>query len=969
MSGYILSIPVKAQSSELNTFPAPTFNSEQQELVIPESNTANYYVTQVAADGTKTTWPDQTKKTVIPAGSYTSSKDSLPNSGSLIVHAEPLDSTQEISGAEEWQFNYPETIASVSAPEPTINTAGRLLKIPALHGLRYYIYEGDPDSPEARLITYPGTDPSFSKTAYYGFTEGLPLGVPLTVVVKSVMHDKSLSGATKWKFTIPERVKVTLSETNKNIPTFHHERLVLTIPSQTGIHFHVFVGEGENKKEIFLPGFTPDSSPAFDYAVAGTYSVNEGLRYGEKITVVPESYAPNVYDVQAPEKFEFFPRNRSQGDLTFGDEFNSSALNENWTVKSSNWDGISNAYTPFTQISNSWYTGSAQEISHDAEGADGGVLKLTTRRHCLDETKQEQPNDANAQEAPCPQGLRTVYTSTTISSPYLYQAPVVVETRVRPSAERHLGGLFSLFLHNDQGFCSQNNQKADIAEFDVMELYTSPTRTYDDRSTHISCDLERNPLYNTTAHNVKKDLAGQWHTLKFTFDGENVRYFIDNQPMSIRVANRNSAHVGKYAATHETYGMTKEEFHKATNEHPYRITISADMYGKNITWNPPMPETEVFKTRVDLVDWVRVRPMTDIEISNSKAEAKLEYGITQETTKTDSKDLTAPAPPIETSESVAPVSPSPETTTPPSPAVTVPPTTSDSSSEITSAENNTSENTKAANAKDPTINNVPLNCRTTLSNLTFGQTKWNVQKIGSGWSSPGISKVFNLGNFDGTGCSDTALIDSKGTLWLYPSNTDSTFGSRRKIGTGWQGMTRVFGGFDFDGDNLYDIISTDAAGTLYLYRGNGKGGFLQRKVIGSGWKNVSHMSISQYGYNQKPVISGVVTDRLTIWPTNGKGTFLTPVRYGLGWSSMKQIQITSDVSGDGVSDLWAITKSGELVLYKATNPKGTGFSSQKLGTGWGNIKYFIPQDSSGRVIRVIFPDGLLRQYTLLQFQP
>lgn len=67
--------------------------------------------------------------------------------------------------------------------------------------------------------------------------------------------------------------------------------------------------------------------------------------------------------------------------------------------------------------------------------------------------------------------------------------------------------------------------------------------------------------------------------------------------------------------------------------------------------------------------------------------------------------------------------------------------------------------------------------------------------------------------------------------------------------------------------------------------------------------------------------------------------------------------MTTDVTGDGIPDMWVVLKNGELRLYAPKDGRGTAFYIyNKLSTGWGSVINFLPT-ANPKVIRAVFPDG------------
>lgn len=106
-------------------------------------------------------------------------------------------------------------------------------------------------------------------------------------------------------------------------------------------------------------------------------------------------------------------------------------------------------------------------------------------------------------------------------------------------------------------------------------------------------------------------------------------------------------------------------------------------------------------------------------------------------------------------------------------------------------------------------------------------------KIGNGWAM--MDFVFHAGDFTGDTRGDIIARQPNGTLWLYPTHGDWTWGTPRQIGWGWHALTSVFSPGDFDGNGTSDVMARAGDGSLILYRGNGRGGWGAVSVVGAGW--------------------------------------------------------------------------------------------------------------------------------------
>ncbi|MCB5168470.1 VCBS repeat-containing protein [Streptomyces bambusae] len=164
------------------------------------------------------------------------------------------------------------------------------------------------------------------------------------------------------------------------------------------------------------------------------------------------------------------------------------------------------------------------------------------------------------------------------------------------------------------------------------------------------------------------------------------------------------------------------------------------------------------------------------------------------------------------------------------------------------------------------------------------------KEIGKGWQI--YRKVISPGDLAGGKAADLLAVDKAGVLWLYTAYADGKVTARVKVGAGWGAMTEIAGQGDLTGDGRADIVARDSAGVLWLYPGTGnyKAPFGARKKVGAGWN----------GYNR--------------------------------------ILSIGDLDSDGVSDLVARTKGGDVYRYSGTGKAAAPFKKPaKIGFGFKNL--------------------------------
>jgi myo-inositol-hexaphosphate 3-phosphohydrolase len=97
-------------------------------------------------------------------------------------------------------------------------------------------------------------------------------------------------------------------------------------------------------------------------------------------------------------------------------------------------------------------------------------------------------------------------------------------------------------------------------------------------------------------------------------------------------------------------------------------------------------------------------------------------------------------------------------------------------------------------------------------------------------------------DFTGDSRADLVARDSSGVLYIYPGTGSGGFGSRIRLGSGWNAMTALSVSGDLTGDGKVDLVARDSSGVLYIYPGTGTGGFGSRIRLGSGWNAMTALS-------------------------------------------------------------------------------------------------------------------------------
>ena len=214
------------------------------------------------------------------------------------------------------------------------------------------------------------------------------------------------------------------------------------------------------------------------------------------------------------------------------------------------------------------------------------------------------------------------------------------------------------------------------------------------------------------------------------------------------------------------------------------------------------------------------------------------------------------------------------------------------------------------------INRDGILRRYPISNAALG----TAVTIGSGYRA--YSHVVNAGDWNRDGYQDIIVRTEDGGRHLLMRGT--TLGNLATgVDMGFAASIRTMTSIgDANGDGVPDLAVISRAGNLWLLYGDGNTGLKSVRIVARGWNDhIWLRGVGDWNRDGRPDLVSRINDTLFLHLGTAAG-FGRSTSLGTGWSSIASITSVGDFDGDGRGDIVARTKTGTLLLYRGNSTGG-----------------------------------------------
>ncbi|MFF4457035.1 FG-GAP repeat domain-containing protein [Streptomyces goshikiensis] len=216
---------------------------------------------------------------------------------------------------------------------------------------------------------------------------------------------------------------------------------------------------------------------------------------------------------------------------------------------------------------------------------------------------------------------------------------------------------------------------------------------------------------------------------------------------------------------------------------------------------------------------------------------------------------------------------------------------------------------------------LTLSVNGTLSLTEAGST---VGTTGVTWSSRGwnaYNKLIAAGDMTGDGNPDLLARTHGGALYLYPGNgragSDTPYGDRVQVGSGWGKFDQILGGADYNADGIADVLATAPTGEMFLYTGTGNvnSPFADGVQNGMGWTIYNQLSPVVDADGRTWVLARELGGTAYLYPSLGNGQLGDRIKFGTNWEYTDLLAGQGAMAAHGKGEVFGRTGGGSLYAY------------------------------------------------------